>query len=619
MLTQVGGRVKKTVEIDIHACNVEMSDDPFVHKKFQKVPRISSKAQFENDEDPEYRDSGVVMQDEWLPHATTRKGFMLYLFLTCEKYIAHQWKVQQDRQARLREQRYLLIKPAVDPNCPEECKNVCNFQCDFSSVLHSIREFEGTCFHPEPHQCNVVYATHSPRIVTTEEIKEKHPRTGKQMEKSGIEQRVMATNDVFFAMSKTKPSAAYHQGCLNDVVSLLKNGHMSAGSHGEAFLNGKRFPPHPDDANLGDANLDDAELDDLPDLVDLPLPDGLTEMTREERLCPLVEALHQRRDGCAGQFQGKSAFLGNQSLSARTGLRFTDCRNPSHHGKCLADGATQVLKGNIWRSRNDSYPDGTQGLVRHLAQKFPSPLENRKARHYVGGSGLHSASRYIYMYYPTDCFDKKLVDAKEGYAGSSKDHYYVSKGSTNDAELLRREDICTCDHCIHGEHVDCSLPHLYPRPSRVRIQPRQEVEQRVTRNSNEAFETFCDNLKRGDVVVVRIHNSQRAEYPEDEYWLGRLSGSPRKLSRSEAGMRASNHFNVGWYVVNVKWFDKKDSDEHGNQDFELLEQDTVMQCNVFVRSLGDKKITLSYNRRTMLYRLDKELDAYIKQHGSLSS
>ena len=71
---------------------------------------------------------------------------------------------------------------------------------------------------------------HSPHIVTTDEVKAKRPRTAKRMRKSGIEQRVQATNDVFFAMRKTKPSAAYHNGCLNDVISLLKQGHMAKGS-----------------------------------------------------------------------------------------------------------------------------------------------------------------------------------------------------------------------------------------------------------------------------------------------------------------------------------------------------------------------------------------------------
>ena len=72
-------------------------------------------------------------------------------------------------------------------------------------------------------------------------------------------------------------------------------------------------------------------------------------------------------------------------------------------------------------------------------------------------------------------------------------------------------------------------------------------------------------------------------------------------------------------MAKVKWYNKTDSDASGNQFFELDKEDQVMQCNVFVRSLGDRNISLSLNQRTGLYKLDKDLDAYIKRHGSLSS
>ena len=55
---------REEVTVDIRGFNVEFNDRPFEHNKFQKVYRISSRAELENDADPEYRDTGVAVQEE---------------------------------------------------------------------------------------------------------------------------------------------------------------------------------------------------------------------------------------------------------------------------------------------------------------------------------------------------------------------------------------------------------------------------------------------------------------------------------------------------------------------------------------------------------------------------
>jgi hypothetical protein len=228
----------------------------------------------------------------------------------------------------------------------------------------------------------VIYVTHNPKLETVESIKHTNPRMAKNVEKEGIVHRVIATNTVIFGYSKAKPSAAYDHIMMEDVVAILLHGHLSEASTGEAFLDGKRFP--------GGLCVEG----DL-------LPLGLSEVEEPLPLFATMVALRRRRDGCAAQYQGKSAFLGWQSFTARNGVDATDCRNPSKHGKCLADGATMVQKGNIQRSAEDNYGHGTNHLVRHLAEKFPSPAVNRKATHFKGRSGLFSATNYVYIYYPS--------------------------------------------------------------------------------------------------------------------------------------------------------------------------------------------------------------------------
>ena len=209
-------------------------------------------------------------------------------------------------------------------------------------------------------------------------------------------------NDIFFGLSQCKPSAVFDHGMLIDVVSLLKFGTLSPESKGEAFLNGERLP-----------NSTTSE----------PLPDSLTDSTCTLPLCNNLLRIFCRRDGCAGQYQGKKGFRGWQTLKSRTdSIHFVDCRNPSKHGKCLCDGQGGVLTSNIRRSMDDDYEAGTQNMVRHLATKYSSPKQNRKSRYtkmnrdelyqdlksqkkgsaakFSGGveKGMFAASRYIYIY-----------------------------------------------------------------------------------------------------------------------------------------------------------------------------------------------------------------------------
>jgi hypothetical protein len=219
----------------------------------------------------------------------------------------------------------------------------------------------------------------------------------------------------------------------------------------------------------------------------------------------------------------------------------------------------------------------------------------------------------------SDAFDeKKIVDAEQGYKGSSQDHFYVSKGTnTNDAVLLRRKDICTCIPCLKGgkNFKACLLKHIFPLPNEVRIKPRS-INERATTRGGVTLKDFCGKLVKGDVVVARIHQSERAqEHPEDDYFLGCLQEKPYKLI--DAGIYGGNRFNKGWYVVRMQWYESKGEDQSGNLLFEKGHSQ-LLQCNVFVRGLR-QKIFLTYNQRSKLYQLDQSLDAHIQKYGALSS
>jgi hypothetical protein len=63
-------------------------------------------------------------------------------------------------------------------------------------------------------------------------------------------------------------------------------------------------------------------------------------------------------------------------------------------------------------------------------------------------------------------------------------------------------------------------------------------------------------------VVVRIHNTEKHNYPNEDYFVARLLENPQKLE--QAGMYGTNHFNAGWFIVQMQWYEKKETNGSGN-------------------------------------------------------
>jgi len=148
--------------------------------------------------------------------------------------------------------------------------------------------------------------------------------------------------------------------------------------------------------------------------------------------------------------------MGWQSMKSRHGLECEDRRKVSMHGKDIADGDGSAVKGMVKNSFDDDYGEGTQNLVRHLAQKYPRPKDERRTR-YFGQRRIYATSMYIYMYIPDIAIDKKLVDVDVGYKASSRDHYYRSLGVTGDRRGIT---IITASTCMW-------MPALSEAPARM--------------------------------------------------------------------------------------------------------------------------------------------------------
>jgi len=56
------------------------------------------------------------------------------------------------------------------------------------------------------------------------------------------------------------------------------------------------------------------------------------------------------------------------------------------------------------------------------------------------------------MYLPEDAINESVVATNAGYSGLSRDHYYRSRGVTEEASrLMRRQRMCGCQYCLKLE------------------------------------------------------------------------------------------------------------------------------------------------------------------------
>lgn len=530
--------------------------------------------------------------------------FFSHLLRCIEEYMPHVYELKLSNRVDKCAERAFVINPAANNECPDEFKEVIMEVVDFASDIHAKRQHDLTCTFPETHKCEVHHLTFDPKFISVIEIEENHPRSAKLLRKRGVERVLRPENVVIYCMSKAKGSAAYNQEATKNIISIVKDGKLPFDSRCEAFRNGKRI--------LG------GDRSGFP-----PLDEGkLGEWEVAEPLYPTVKRWRRSRDGCAAQYQGKTAFRGWQTMKCRHQIECEDRRKVSMHGKDVADGDGSAVSGMTKASFNDDYGGGTQNLVRHLAHKYPAPNLNRRTRYY-GERGLYATTQYIYMFLPENAIDESIVAADGGYSGSSKDHYYLSIGLTSEASrLLRRERACGCKPCLQLNYSNCELTPANvalktgatPRGTQVVIKPlRETAEKRHTRNARNPLPDFCRRLEIGSNVIVRVSSDEREDNPDEDYFVAKIEEKAVQLD--EGGVYSAVQFKKNDWIVSVCWYVFVSSKTNRLGDrFYTKGFSQWIPCGSIIRSLSEPiKMTWSGQH----YRLSKRLNDHIEQHGDL--
>ena len=231
-----------------------------------------------------------------------------------------------------------------------------------------------------------------------------------------------------------------------------------------------------------------------------------------------------------------------------------DYSETSCHGKCVADAISNVPTGYLRQAAKEGEPVGVgaRGLTLFLAGKMIAPASRKT-------DAWTSFDEYLIAYYPEEAFDKTQFAAKEGYSGSSQDHFFTCSGLHR---LAVRHLRCCCSACMSHPQLysqnDCTLSSWCGSVRHHNLQPASSVVRSRVRTTTTADALTLDEFAAtlgptGDpcsrVVVCMVHEDDDNELDEP-FYLARIVSKARKLGSN--CVVGGNLYGAGHYVVNIK-------------------------------------------------------------------
>ena len=481
------------------------------------------------------RDGQPYTQPEWCPVVVNRRLFYYRLHEFMQDFLPHYYKVlwhqawEQVFTQQYKRLAFLGMKDQPQPHA--SMVGTAILTKDFAAVVDHDKKFNKTCSHPErSHEWVGVYQC-SPYLHTYSDEERLARRKKNRNIRSAVRQKVFA----IFAFSKRKGDTVFDQTVVADLVYFMKHGKIKSGSRCEWFYRGERV---------------------LGSCTDKPLTDKLSEATKATPLHPELKRLCNKRDRCTGQFQGANAFFSTQEFKARNddGVRVVDNSQTSCHGKSYADGASNTTTGHLRTAAKTSEPvgPGTRGLTLFAADKMRQ-TPSKKTDSWM------CFDDYIVSYYPEDAFEPTRYEAKEGYEGSSKDHFYTNSGLHR---LAARHLRCMCSSCMTKPELYSDSCSLYEWCGGVRHYNLEAADMR-SRGENVrpssrilSLEQFATTLGPtgtpcSRVVVCKVHAEDSNELDEP-FYLARVVSKARQLDAD--CLVGGNEYKSGDYVVNIRWY-----------------------------------------------------------------
>ena len=243
-----------------------------------------------------------------------------------------------------------------------------------------------------------------------------------------------------------KPDARSYNVQREDIEHFLKHGETL---HGEWWFEGKRIPRKGGHRE--------------------PLPDGMEERNPEAPWAPQLTHCLDVLDGCAAQFAGKNNYHQDAVWRTKTGVARSHFTHEASDGKGPSDGYNNVPRHAVAAGlrANELLDPGTRELVTFLARRCSSPTVAKANK-----QGWWAAEGYIWAYYDTALFTKKVVPEANGYTGSMENHCHVGlctdkETAERDGPLLARGIWCGCQPCVNYNFSDCLMRSEFGRYKQV--------------------------------------------------------------------------------------------------------------------------------------------------------
>ena len=527
-----------------------------------RVDRTTTYHEFVSMERGLSQDGGVYTQPTWTPITVDRRTFYYRLHQFMENFLPHYYKVQwHETFDKVFIQRYRRLAFVDVPTQPQPHKSMFGTAIltkDFAAAIDHDKKFNKTCSHPErSHEWVAVYEC-SPYLHRYTDADNKLRHKKNRSVTSVVAQKVFGV----CAFSKRRGDTVFDQTAQLDLVHIMKTGRVPHESRAEWFWQGKRL---------------------IGSCTSRPLPPNLQESVVPVPLHPSLLRIVDKRDRCAGQYQGQNAFYSNQEFESRAKItptppdeekptKVVDLSQTSCHGKGKADGFSNTPTSHLRQAAKDNQPvgEGTRGLVLFLADKMRRPSN-------VKNDSWGRFDEYLVAYYPEDGFKPNLFTAKSGYEGSNQDHFYTNSGLHR---LATRHLRCMCSPCVDNirlyseacelvnwcgkiRHYNLEGGGTASSDHRVDVRPRRELQ---------TLEEFAATLDtRGTpcerVIVCCVHEDDNNELDEP-FYLARVVGKARTIDND--CLVSGNEYKKGELVVNIKWYLYiSDSDSRGDRFYRL--------------------------------------------------
>ena len=147
------------------------------------------------------------------------------------------------------------------------------------------------------------------------------------------------------------------------------------------------------------------------------------------------------------------------------------------------------------------------------------------------------------------------------------------------------------------------------------------MEARILRGASGQLAQFAKQIKKGQLLVVRIHNDEMQDDGQ-EYFLAEAAEPPYQLDRDE--VHNGNAFRAGYYVVKIRWleFQARRVDHAGTRRYKRSSAVITHDLNAVVRNLTLDKLKWSNTNgwgAKRIHNMSYDTHCKIMRYASLSS